>query len=173
VAAQDTAFDFGPVEPGAVLGRVVKLEPLEQTPCFFRRKGCIKGGGSVRVPIVQHHRDPFRGGVVPLGEFAHRHRPIGAGAPLRDLDLAPTGEWFGKQKQMGYAMPFLFVILALGRARGGGQSQARFADQWLAGLIPTDYRTGWVPSTLVDRHHIFPRSHKGGAVLGPDRPIFF
>ena len=126
----------------------------------------------MRVQIVQHHRDPFRCGVVPVGELTHRHRPIGAGAPLRDLDLAPTGEWFGKQKQIGYAMPFLFVILALWLARGGGQSQARFADQLFAGLIHTDHRTGWVQRTLVDLQHLFPRGHKLGAVLGRDRPIF-
>jgi hypothetical protein len=52
----------------------------------------------MRVQIVQYHRDPFRCRVVPVGQLAHRRSPIGARAPLGDLDLAPAGEGVRKTK---------------------------------------------------------------------------
>jgi hypothetical protein len=101
-----------------MLGRVVKLETLRQTPRLRRRKRLLKRSRSVRIQVVQHHRDPFGCRVVPVGEFTHGHRPICSGAPLRHLDLTPAGEWFGKQKQIGDTVSFLFVILARRSARG-------------------------------------------------------
>lgn len=127
----------------------------------------------MRVQVVQHHRDPLCCRVVPIGEFPHRHSPIGARAPLSNLDLAPAGEWLGKQKQISHAVPFLFVILALWLTRGDGQSPTGFAHELFAGLIPTDHRTGWVQRTLVDLQHVFHRGHKPGAVRGRNRPVFF
>jgi hypothetical protein len=118
----------------------VKFKPLDQTPRFFRRKGLLKGGGPVRVQVVQHHRDSLRCRVVPIGQLAQGSRPVDTRAALGDLDLTPTREWLTEQKQMGHAVPFLFVILALWLTRGDGQSNPCFAHQLLAGLIPTDHR---------------------------------
>ena len=82
----------------------------------------------MRVQVVQHHRDPPRCRVKPIGEVAQGSRPIRSGAPFRHLDLAPASQWLGKQKQIRYAVSLLLVILALRLARFEGQGNSRFAD---------------------------------------------
>jgi hypothetical protein len=127
----------------------------------------------MRVPVVQHHRDPFRLSLVPLGQLAHGQGPSRAAAPLRHLHLAPTGERLGKQKQMGHALSLLLVVLASWLARSRRQSQARFADQLLAGLLPTDHGMGRVQRTLLDRQHVFQGGHQLGIVRRRNRPVLF
>src|SRR3954464_13006166 len=87
LAIQDTTFfnltghkktrGLGPIgdRSGKLQGRIVKLEPLGQTPRLLGRKRFIKGSWPVRVQIVQHDRDPFRCRIMPVGQIAHGSGP--------------------------------------------------------------------------------------------------
>jgi hypothetical protein len=156
-----------------MLGRVVKREPLGQPPCLVRGKRFVERGRSMRVQVVQHDRDASRCRVQTVGQVAHGAGPIGAGAALGDLDLAPARERFTEQEQVGYPLSFLFVVLAPRLTRRHRQRNPRFAAKWLTGLIPADYGGGRIERALVDGQHVFPRGHKGGIVCGRNRPVLF
>src|SRR5512134_3621944 len=42
LAVEHRELQFGHIEPTAVLGRVLKLEPLDQAPCFLWRERLIE-----------------------------------------------------------------------------------------------------------------------------------
>ncbi len=55
--AEHTELDFGHVEPTAMLGRVVKLQPSGDASRFFGFKGLIERCDFVSVEVVKHHAD--------------------------------------------------------------------------------------------------------------------
>ena len=52
MARQHAQLAFGDVEPTAVLGRMMNLEALDQTPGFLRRKDFVEGCDRMGVEIV-------------------------------------------------------------------------------------------------------------------------
>src|SRR5215218_4209076 len=54
LARQDAQLDLSLVQPGAVLGRVVDLEPVRETLGLLGRERLIAAGRGVRVELVQH-----------------------------------------------------------------------------------------------------------------------
>jgi hypothetical protein len=62
-------FDLGDVEPGAVLGRVVDLQPVCQGVCPLGRECLVEGGDRVGVEVVHDEDDFVRGGVVDVQEM--------------------------------------------------------------------------------------------------------
>jgi hypothetical protein len=107
LSTEHAEFDLGPIQSTIIFGRVVKGEPLGQAPRLGWRKRFIKGGGPMRVQVVQHHRDPFRRRIVSVGQIAHGGCPLDTRAPLSDPDLAPARERLRKHKQMGHALPLV------------------------------------------------------------------
>ena len=69
---EDAEFDFGNIEPAAVLGRVMEFEALCQTAGFLRGERLVEGGGCVGVEVVAHQDDGFSFRVVHFKEFFDR-----------------------------------------------------------------------------------------------------
>src|SRR3954454_19252756 len=67
LAGQHAEFAFSPVQPTAVLGRVVPFEPLDEATGLLRREGFIKRSGLMGAEVVLHEHD--LGGLrkVPVG----------------------------------------------------------------------------------------------------------
>ena len=119
LALEDGPFDLLHVEPTAMLGREVPLDPFSQRPGVLRRKGLIQGAGGVDVEVVQHQ--PHAGRIrVVLGE--QRLDDVGklaTGAPCVDLDDAPAGLWLEGTEQHTTAGAAILVILFGEIARSG------------------------------------------------------
>src|SRR5438270_11244243 len=52
--SKDTDLDLGHIQPTAMLGRIMKLHPLQNPSRFWRREGFIQGRRGVRVQIILH-----------------------------------------------------------------------------------------------------------------------
>ena len=78
-------FDFGPVEPGTVLGGVVEFEGVPQVAGRFDGQLFIKGAVGVGALVVLHELDFLCVGVVGLHEPVHKRGVIGLVFGGRDL----------------------------------------------------------------------------------------
>ncbi len=63
LALKYTELQFGHVQPTALLGRVMKLQPFEKASRLCGREGLIQRGGPMGVEIIQHHSDQLGFGL--------------------------------------------------------------------------------------------------------------
>ena len=68
LAGQNAEFGFGQVEPGAVLGRVMPFEPLDETPGLRGRKRLVERSLAMDVEIVLDENDRLGVGEVAIGQ---------------------------------------------------------------------------------------------------------
>ena len=87
---QGRELDFGNVEPAAVLGCVVPLQPRRGASRLGRGKGLVEHAGMERVEVVadQDHLLGLR--EVHVHQVAQDRGKIPLGAPCCDLDRAPA-----------------------------------------------------------------------------------
>ena len=153
-----------------VLGRVVNVQPLGQTPGFVRGKGFVQARRRMGVELIPHQRDAFGLAIAPLQQSAEKMRPIGTAAVLPHRNMAPAGEQLAGQKQAGYAVADGDMIMALDRSRPGRQRLAGFPDQLLEGFLQADHRPRRIMGAAVDRQHVLHEVDKLGRGLGRDTP---
>ena len=91
LSRQNVQFDFGHVEPTAVLGRVNNLQTLDQPTSFLGRKGFVQGAQAVRVEVVHHQRNPLRLRPMHIDQLANCLGPVGLGALVGPLLLFLNG----------------------------------------------------------------------------------
>src|SRR5882762_8622344 len=89
LAMQNTQLCFRHVQPTAVFGRGVDLQPPRQAARLRGAKRLIEGRNRMRVQVVLHqpHTQGLR--VDLLQEHADTSGPVHLGAPVADEDLAP------------------------------------------------------------------------------------
>jgi hypothetical protein len=90
LSGQGGQFDLGDVEPGAVPGGVVDLQPLCQRE---RRGGCegvVEGADAVGVEVVHDQHDGLGVGVVVSEQVLHLTGPVDLGSVGLSVDAAPA-----------------------------------------------------------------------------------
>lgn len=92
LAGQGGQLDLGDVEPGAVLGCVVDLEPLGQRACFGWLERFVEQTEGVRVEVVHDQDDPLRVGVVDVEKLIDFRDPVDPGPLRAGVDPAAAGE---------------------------------------------------------------------------------
>jgi hypothetical protein len=97
LAPQDREFDLGHVQPTAMLGCRVKLQPAQHAPRLFRRKSLIQGSRRMRIQVVQDHPDQRRIRKMHIDQRLHGLGKILLGASLGHLDMPPSQVGFQKQ----------------------------------------------------------------------------
>jgi hypothetical protein len=85
LATEDRELDLDHIEPAGVLGRVVKLELLQDTSSFGRREGFVEVLRSVRAQVVHHDADAGRVRAVDVDQLAHALGALAWLGPNRDL----------------------------------------------------------------------------------------
>src|SRR3954467_11436936 len=89
---QDAEFGFCHIEPTAVFGRVVPLEPLDEAACLCGGKSLVERSRFVSAEIILHE-DDFRGaGKMDVRQFLENLRIIQRGVAIGRLDLSPALE---------------------------------------------------------------------------------
>jgi len=87
---QNAQFTFGDIEPTAVLGRIMNLDPLGQSACFGRGECLVQGCQLVGVEIVTDQNDFFRLGVPFDQQALQFPGPVDGGAVLPDVYPPPA-----------------------------------------------------------------------------------
>src|SRR5215218_7885503 len=97
-------------------------------------------------------------------------RPVDAGAPLTDHDVAPASQRLADQEEVAHAPTLVLVVLARrppGRDRVG---RGDLAEQLAAGLVQADLGAARVIRSGGDRQHVLHPPAALGVVLGWDAP---
>jgi hypothetical protein len=111
LALQDTQCNCGPIQPTAVLGRIMQCELLHNTACFCGGKGFIERRGFVGVEVVQHNTNPLRLWIPFIDQPWHvlgtvLHRPL-----LGDRNMPPAGlRCTEHQRRVGTVDPFGYGV---------------------------------------------------------------
>jgi hypothetical protein len=90
-----------------------------------------------------------------LEELLHLMRPIHAGALLTHVHRTPPGQGLGAQKHVGWAYPFICVILARGLAGLSGPGLTRFLDPLERLVVHMHHRLGWILGLLIESQALF------------------
>ena len=120
LTAQHANLDFYHVQPAGMLGDVVELQAVQQSPGFGRREGLIKCAGRVGRQIVQHDTDALRFGKVDVHEFLHAGREVNGGAAIGDFDLAPGPMHVEEDEQIGGAIALCGATIKMRTERQSG-----------------------------------------------------
>ena len=88
--AEHAQFQFGHVEPTAMLGRVVKLQAFENAAGFGRRKGFVQGRRPMGVQVVQDDPHHIGLGIGFVHQPLHLLGEVHERAPVGDGDVPPA-----------------------------------------------------------------------------------
>src|SRR6266508_4856907 len=93
-------------------------------------------------------------------------RPVDAGTPVADHDVAPASKRLADQEQVAHPTALVLIILAgwpAGRHRAGWVD---LAEQLAAGLVQADLRAARIIGAGVDLQHVLHAPAELGIVLG-------
>src|SRR5499427_10298551 len=163
LSSQDTQFDFGHIQPTAVLGCVMPFELFQNAPRFCGGKGCIERGGFVRVQVVHHETNHLGFWIADIDQPAHllgkvQHRPLRS-----DGNMPPARLRFTEHKEVARPVALVFIVIARWRAGFGGQRHTCLRNQLLAGFIKVDLRARGIIGLLVEVEHVLHGGDKLGA----------
>ena len=122
------------------------------------------------VEVVLHQHDPLGVGVVDIDQLPDAARPVDAGAPAADHDVAPASQRLGHQKQVAHPAALVLVVLAGWPARRQRAGRVDLGEQLAAGLVQADLRTQRVIRAGVDLQHVLHAPHELRVLLGWDAP---
>src|SRR6266702_2131814 len=104
--------------------------------------------------VVLHQHDLLGVGVVDVEEVLDAMRPVDAGAPLADHDVAPATKRLAHQEQVAHAAALVLIILSGWPARRDRLGRVDLAEQLAAGLVQADLRAARVIGPGVDLKHV-------------------
>ena len=114
-----------------MLGRVVPLEPLDQTAGLVRGERLVERRRRVRIQIILYENDLVGTREVAVAEGFQDFGKVDRRAPLGDLDMTPAFERGEQHEQVGCAISFVLVVVARGLSRQHRQRRARLGDELL------------------------------------------
>jgi hypothetical protein len=120
--------------------------------------------------VVLHQHDLLGIGVVDIDQVLDAVRPVDAGAPVADHDVAPASQRLGHQEQVAHAPALILVILSGWSARRHRVGRADLAEQLAAGLVQADLGAARVIRAGGDRQHVLHPPAELGILLGRDAP---
>ena len=165
-AGQDTELDFGHVQPTAVLGRVVKLQPPGNPPGLRRRESFVQGRRTMSVKVVHDH--PHHRGlrVRFVHQPTHLMGEVLHGTPLGHRHLPPARQWLTGQEQVAGTLSPVLVVLPQRKSRPGRHRGPGLGQQLGGGLVKADYRPLGVIRFGVQVQDILHMGYEVGAYLG-------
>ena len=97
-------------------------------------------------------------------------RPVDAGAPVADHDLAPASQRLGHQEQVAHPTALVLIVLAGWPARRQRAGRVDLGEQLAAGLVQADLGAARVIGSGIDLKHVLHPPDELGVVLGWDAP---
>src|SRR5512132_2922520 len=167
---QHTQLDLGHVQPAAVLGCVVQLQPVGQPLGLRRRERRVQRRRRVGVEVVLDQHDHVGVGIVHIDQLPDAVRPVDPGPPLAHRHMPPATQRLAHQEHVAHPLPHVLVILACWPAGRGWQRRSHLGQQLPAGLVQTHLRAAWVIGPGVDLQHVLHPPAEFGVLLGWDAP---
>ena len=154
-----------------MFGRVVKLESLQYSPGFRRRKSFIKGSRRMSVQVVHHQGDLISLRKMNVREIPHAMSPINSSAMIRHLEMPPAFQGSEQHEQVTDPGPLIFVVVSPRLSRTFRNGSPRLFDLLAVSFIHANQwarRIGW---TLINFQDVFHRAHKIAVGLRRNAPL--
>jgi len=116
-SCKNADFDLGHIEPTAMFGGVMELNPLQDAACFGRLESFIEGSRRVSVEVVLHDANVFHIRIDLIDEPADAVGVVNLGTMLGHFHMTPTRERLDEEKEIGRPQPLIFVIDAFWLSR--------------------------------------------------------
>ena len=140
---QRAQLDLSHVQPRAVLGRVVDLQPVRQALGLLRRERLVQAGRRVGVELVHDQHHPLGLAVAPLEQRADEVGPVGAAAVFGHRDMPPARP-AARRPGTGWPRRCGYRRGRSARPRPAARQRlAGLADQLLEGLVQAHHRAAW------------------------------
>src|SRR5512144_1508959 len=166
LAGEDAEVHLSKVQPTAVLGGLVNLQPLRQAPGGFRREGFIKRTRLMGVEIVADQTHPGRLRILDLQQGLDFSGPVNGGAPLADMHRAATLERVREQEETRRPIALVFIVNPLGAARDRRLGRPRLLDELDGLFIHTDQRDLRIIRQTVGVEQVLHPGHELAVLLG-------
>src|SRR5712691_10448833 len=163
-------LDLGHVQPAAMLGGVVQLQPIGQPLGLGWLERLIQRRGGVGVEVVLHQHDLLGAGVVDLEQVLDAVCPVDAGAPVADHDVAPAAQRLADHKQVADPAALVLIVLPGWPAWFRRAGRADLGHQLAAGLIQADLRAARIIGPGVNLQHVLHPPAELGILAGRDAP---
>jgi len=105
-----------------------------------------------------------------LDQLLDTVRPVDAGAPVADHDVAPAGQRLAHQEQVADPAALVLIILPGRPARRDRLGRVDLAGQLAAGLVQADLRVARVIGPGVNLKYVLHAPAELGILLGRDAP---
>jgi hypothetical protein len=126
----------------------VQLQPVGQPPGLGRRERLIQRRRGVGVEVVLHQHDPLGVGIVDIQQVLDAVRPVDAGAPVADHDVAPAGKRLADQEQVAHPAALVLIILPGWPSWPYRAGRADLDKQLAAGLVQADLRAARIVASV-------------------------
>jgi len=174
-ALEDADLDLSHIEPTAMFGRRVDLQSAGDVARHCRGERLIEAGHRMGVEVILNQADALRLGVGLLDQVAQTAGVVQRGASGSDEHVAPTGMRSHQHKEVGRALPDVFIVASLHLTGSHRLSGTRRLMEHHRLLIQTDQRVRGFGRGGVDLgiqgEHVLHGRHKGRA-HGRNAPLF-
>ena len=161
------------IQPTALLGRVVNLQPLGDAPRFGWPKRLVQRGRMLGVQVVHHQHNPVFVSIVHVHQLLDHSGPIGFRAPVRNFNPAPPFQRREQHEQVARPIALVFVIVGARRSKPGRTLQPGLFHLLFAGLVQADQNFVVPILALIDFQHVFHRADKLRTASRRDAPALF
>ncbi len=161
LAYQDREFDFGHVEPTAVLGSKVEPQLLLEFMGALCGEMLIECAIAMGVQIILNDLNHGRSGIIGRGEPVPELGVIGFGAPRPHLQIAFAAVQIIGEEQRARATAFVFIIFFAWAVWPQRQRRHGFTQQLTGQFIKADTGLRWITRLFVHIQNVF---HTGNVV---------
>jgi hypothetical protein len=156
------------LQPAAVPGGVVQLQPVGSPLGLGRRERLIQRRGRVGVAVSWTNTSWSASGSWRSTRSLLGVRPVDAGAPVADDDLAPASQRLGHQEQVAHPAALVLVIVAGRPARPDRAGRGDLVEPLPAGLVQADLGAARVLGRVETSSTSSIRQQQLGVLLGRD-----
>lgn len=103
-------LDFGYIQPGDMLGRMMQFESFPYPACFSWLKSFIQRRYVVGIQVIANKDDFLRIRVVNIDKFLYLLRPVLLAPLTLDSHASPSSERLGEHKAAACSFADIFMI---------------------------------------------------------------
>src|SRR5262245_9850309 len=167
---QGTEFDLGAMQPTAMLGGMMELQPRSQRTGLLGWEGLIERAKPMRIESITDQPETVCLRIVGIPKLLNLSGPVNGRLALSDTDGAYAAQRLGEHEDGGGTVALVCIVVALRFARLRWQWLPGLLDQ-LHGLFIHAYHGDLgIIRRMVDLQAIFHMCHKLPTLRGRNDP---
>jgi len=160
------------VQPTAVLGRVMKLDRIQDASSLLGSKCFVQARTIVGVQMVLDQTNFLCLWIIWLHQCSHTTSVILAGASCCNLHVPPASQGLTHHALIADAFPFIRIVHACWLAWPGPLRRPHLTKPLCAGFVETDHRITRIIGQLVRLDAIFHAPDEVGIGMRWETPRF-